>query len=90
MIKYGFARKATYALEAAYAYKVRLLHVSDLSLRVWPSDIVDDLILSDIYSSFVTRAICDHASDLIFYELLANDRPSDLEQYGWLVRLLSP
>ena len=39
--KYGFARKSTYALEAAYVYKVRLLRVSDLSLRVWPSDLVD-------------------------------------------------
>ena len=34
MIEFGFARKTTYALEAAYAYKVRLLRVSDLSLRV--------------------------------------------------------
>ena len=46
MIEYGFARKATYALEAAYSYKVRLLHISDLRLRVWPSDLVDDLIFS--------------------------------------------
>ena len=42
MIKYGFARKVTYALEAVYAYKVRLLRVSNLSLRVWMSNIVDD------------------------------------------------
>ena len=47
MIKYGFARKATYALEAAYAYKVRILRVSDLSLRVWRSDIVDDSVECD-------------------------------------------
>ena len=29
MIKYGFACKATYALEAAYAYKLRIFCVSD-------------------------------------------------------------
>ena len=53
--KYDFARKrhiaydwirlwtkATYALEAAYPYKVRLLRVRDLSLRVWLSDLKDD------------------------------------------------
>ena len=42
MIEYGFERKATHVLEAAYAYKVRLLHVSNLCLGVWPSDLVDD------------------------------------------------
>ena len=49
----------------------------------------DDLILSETYSGFVTRAICDHASDLIFSELLASDHPSALEQSDWLVRLRS-
>ena len=33
MIKYGFAHKATYALKAAYAYKVRLLCVKRLMLE---------------------------------------------------------
>ena len=33
MNKYGFARKATYAIEAAYAYKVRLLCVKRLILE---------------------------------------------------------
>ena len=42
-MKYGFARKATYALKAAYAYKVRILHVRDLFLRVWLYDLVDNL-----------------------------------------------
>ena len=50
-------------------------------------------------SGFVTRAICDHASDLIFSEILAGDRPSDLiglygvwvriERSDWLVRILT-
>ena len=56
MIEYGFARKATYALKAAYAYKVRLLCVSDLRLRVWLSNLVDDLVFSENYSCFVTLA----------------------------------
>ena len=90
MIEYGFGRKSTYALEAAYAYKVRLLRVSDLRLRAWPSDLVDDLVFSETSSGFVTRAICDNASDLIFSELLAGDRLSDLEQSDWFARLLSP
>ena len=50
----------------------------------------DDLILSGTSSGFVTREICDHASDLIFSELLADDRPSDLERSDWLVRIHSP
>ena len=68
MIEYSFARKATYAFEAAYAHKVRILRVSDLSLRVCPSDLgsCDDLILSENSYGFVTRAICDHASEFIF------------------------
>ena len=41
-MKWGFARKATYVLEAAYTYKVQLLRVSDLRLRVWLSDPADD------------------------------------------------
>ena len=46
--------------------------------------------LSETSSGFVTRAICDHASDLIFSELLDDDRPSNLEQYDWLVWLCCP
>ena len=49
----------------------------------------DELILSETSSGFVTRAICDHASDLISSELLDDDRPSNLEQSDWPVRIFS-
>ena len=49
------------------------------------------MVFSETSSGFVTRAICDHASVLIFSEILAGDRPSNLEQsdwlYGFLVRM---
>ena len=33
MDEYGFARKATYALEAAYAYEVQILRIKQLMLE---------------------------------------------------------
>ena len=64
MIEYGFERKASNALDPAYACKVRLLGVSDLSLRVLLSDLVDlgscdDLVFSELLlvSSLVRSVI---------------------------------
>ena len=66
MIEYRFARKATYALEATYAYEVQFLRVKRLllqvlTLRSCDLKLRDDLVFKLRSSGSITRAIWDRA-----------------------------